>query len=41
MVFDEEDCERVDVESYLVSSRQRWPRRRLGKPLFPIWRVML
>ena len=41
MVFDEEDCERVNVDGYLVSSRQRWPRRRLGKPLFPIWGVML
>jgi len=41
MVFDEEDCERVNVDGYLVSSHQRWPRRRLGKPLFPIWGVML
>ncbi len=41
MVFDEEDCERVDVDGYLVSSRQRWPRPRLGKLPFPIWGVML
>src|SRR5437660_10052839 len=30
MVFDEDDCECVDVGGYVVSGRQRGHRRRLG-----------
>src|SRR5207302_8724971 len=40
MVFDEEDCERVNVDGYLVSIHQRWLGGLRGRLFSPIWGVM-